>query len=113
MIDLKGRVIDAEALAQHRLHVTARGVAVVLTRDQHVGGERGEAARDLPHVQVVDLDDARLGDERAADGFGVESLRRGLEEHAARGLQQRQGRSRHQPGDEQRRDRVGALEARE
>ena len=67
MIDLQRRVIEREALVQHRLHLAPRGVAVALAADEHVRGERGEAARDFPDVQVVDLDDGRLLDERAKE----------------------------------------------
>jgi len=45
-------VLDAEALAQHRLELAAAPVAVVALGDEHVGGQGGEAARDLPDVGV-------------------------------------------------------------
>ena len=83
VVDLQRRVIEREALAQHRLHRAARRVAVAVGADEHVRRERREAAGDLPHVQVVDLDDALLGDERAADRLRVEALRRRLQEDRA------------------------------
>ena len=62
-------------------------------------------------MQIVDLNDARDGDERAPDSAGVKPLGCGLEEHAAGGLQQQIRRACHQPRDAQRRDRIGALKA--
>ena len=58
MVDLQRRVADAEALAQQLLQLAPAAVAVVVGRDDDVRGERREARRDLPDVQVVDLDDA-------------------------------------------------------
>ncbi len=56
VIDLQRRVVEREALPQHRLDSPARSVAVAVGADEHVRRERRKAARDLPHVQVVDLD---------------------------------------------------------
>ena len=58
VVDLQRRVADPEALAQQRLQLAPAPVAVVVGRDDDVRGERREARRDLPDVQVVDLDDA-------------------------------------------------------
>src|SRR5262249_62213958 len=55
VIDLEGRVLQPEALVQHRLHVAACEVAVALGCDEHVRREGGKAARDFPHVQIVYL----------------------------------------------------------
>ncbi len=111
VVDLQRRVVEAEALVQHRLHRAPRRVAVAVGADEHVRGERREAARDLPDVQVVNLDDVRLGDERRADRLRVETLGRGLQEDPPGGAHERDARADHQRGDQQRDDRVGALEA--
>ena len=79
--------------------------------DDDVGGEGRELGGDLPDVQVVDLDHARLFGHPAADPLGVDPLRRGLEEDPAGVAQQAVGRAQHQAGDQQRGDRVGPLEA--
>ena len=57
MVDLQRRVVDPEAVVQQPLELAAPGVAVVALGHEHVGGERREARRDLPDVQIVDLDD--------------------------------------------------------
>src|ERR1039457_1155814 len=67
VIHLQGRVIEAEALVQHRLHVTAGGVTVAVGGDEDVCRERGEAARDFPYVKIVNLDHPRPVHERLAD----------------------------------------------
>ena len=84
-------------------------VAVVAGRHEHVGGERREARGDLPDVQVVDLDDARGGGERAADRVRVHARGRALEQHAARSRAAGSRRSAASARDEQRGDRVGAV----
>src|SRR5271166_1269927 len=78
VIDLEGRVVQAEALVQHPLELAARGMAVAIRRDEHMGRQGREAARHLPHAQVVDLGDAGLGHERLADRTRVEALGGGL-----------------------------------
>ena len=113
MVDLQGGVIEAEPGVQHRLHIASRSMTVLLARDQHVCRQRGEAAGHLPHVQIVHLNDPRPLGERPADCLRVQPLRRCLEEYATRGLQQQVGRSRHDPGDAQRGDRVSALKPRQ
>ena len=103
---------DAERSLEHVGEPPPRRVAVAVGRDQHVRGQRGEARRDLPDVQVVHLDHAWLGDERAADLLGVETARRRLEEDPAGVAQQAVGRAQHQRRHEQRGDRVGPQPAR-
>ena len=88
-------------------------VAVALGADEDVRREGREAAGDLPDMQVVDFDDPRLADERAADRIGIEADGGRLEEDASGGLDERVARADHQPGDQQGDDRIGALEARE
>ena len=81
-------------------------------RDEHVRGQRREAARDFPHVEIVDLDHAGLADERLADRCrdrGPPAPPRG---RPGPRPSRARARARHQPRDEQRGDRVGALEAR-
>ena len=110
MIDLQGHVVDAEALAEDALEVPAHRVAVVAGPDEHVRGERGEARGDLPHVEVVDLDDSGLGGHRATDRLGIHALGRRLEQDAPRIAQQAPAGAEHERRDEQRRDAVGAIE---
>ena len=82
VVDLQRRVLDPEALADEAVELAAAGVAVVARRDEHVGGERREARRDLPDVQVVDLDDAGL--RRRARGRPPRSARPPASPRAAR-----------------------------
>ena len=70
-LDLERRVLDAEALAQQVGQLAAVGLGVAAGADGDVRGQRGHARRDLPDVQVVDLDDVVLGRQGPAD------LRRG------------------------------------
>ena len=58
VVHLQRGVLDLEALVQQPSSVAAGAVAVVAGADDHVRGQRREARRDLPHVQVVDLGDA-------------------------------------------------------
>ena len=71
MIHLQRRVVDPEAVVQQLLELApAAAVAVVARPHQHVRGQRREARGDLPHVQVVDLDDAGRTRESATDVLG-------------------------------------------
>jgi len=106
-------MFEREALVQHRLHLAPRVVAVAVAAHEHVRRERREAAGDFPYVQVVNLDDAGLADERRADRLRIEAFGRGLEEDPPGRAHEREPRARHQRGDQQRDDRVGALEARQ
>src|SRR5919206_4773294 len=67
VIDLQRRVPDAEAFLDEALQLAPAGMAVVAGSDEDVRGQRGEARRHLPDVQVVHLDDARRRSERAPD----------------------------------------------
>ena len=87
-------------------------VAVVSGAHDDVRRERRKPGGDLPDVQVVDLDDARLRGERVADLVRVEAGRGRLHEHPARGLQQPEGRVQHQRRDQQRGDRVARARSR-
>ena len=58
---------DPEALLEQPLELAAQLVAVVAGAHDDVRRQRREARGDLPDVQVVDLDDARLGGEHVAD----------------------------------------------
>ena len=90
------RVVDAELALDQLGELEPGAVAVGVGLDRDVGGEGGELRGDLPDVQVVDLDDARLLGHRAADPVGVDALRRGLEEDAAGVAQQAVGGVEHQ-----------------
>ena len=61
VVDLERRVLETEALAEQALEPPPRGVAVDARRDEHMRGERGEAARHRPDVQIVDLARPRPG----------------------------------------------------
>ena len=86
-------------------------MAVGLRLDEDVGRERREAGADLPDVEVVYLGHVGVAGHRAADLLDVDARRRHLEQDAARGAQQPDGGADHQRGDEERGDRVGAVEA--
>src|SRR5215218_10974873 len=79
VLDLQRRVADREALLEEVLEPAPDPVAVVPRGDEHVGGEGGEAGGHLPDVQIVDLDNAGVGREGAADGVRVEVARGALE----------------------------------
>src|SRR6476659_10272961 len=111
MLDLDGRVVDVEFTLDQLGQLEAGSVTVGILADGDVGGKGGEFGGDLPDVQVVDLDDARLFGHHAADPVGVELLGRGLEEDPPRVTQQPDRRAQHQAGNQQRGDRVGAVEA--
>ena len=111
VVDLERRVLDAEALAEHRGELAAARVAVVVGRHQHVRGERDEARGHLPDVQVVDLDDAGSAGHRAADDLRVRAARGRLEQHAAGVAHEAPAAPQHQRRDAQRGDPVGGVEA--
>ncbi len=111
VVDLQGGVLDLEGVVDEPVHRPAGDVAVGVLIDGHVGGEGGEAGGDFPDVEVVDFDDAGLGGEGLADGVGVDPLRCGFEEDAPGGFHQSVAGVDHQPGDQERDDRVGAVKA--
>src|SRR6476659_736814 len=88
VVDLEGGVVDVEAFLEQLLKRAAQLVAVVPGPDHHVGRERGKPRGDLPHVQVVHLDDPGLAGQRVTDLLGIETGGRGLHEHPAGGLEQ-------------------------
>src|ERR1700757_1977278 len=67
VIDLERGVVDVEAVLEQPLQGPAQLVAVVARAHHDVRRQRGKARGDLPDVQVVDLDHARLPDQGAAD----------------------------------------------
>ena len=67
VIHLQRRVLDPEAVVQELLELAPPAVAVVARRHEHVRGQRREAGRDLPDVQIVDLHDPRRTRESATD----------------------------------------------
>ena len=71
VVHLQRRVVDPEAVVQELLELAPAAVAVVARAHEHVRGERREARGDLPHVEVVDLDDPGRTGERAADVLGA------------------------------------------
>ena len=112
MVDLERRVLELEPLAKHGLDPAADSVAVGARVDEHVRRERRKAGRDRPHVEVVHLDDARHGEDRAADVLGGHAARRRLQEDAHGLAEQPPGAGEHEHADEQRDERVGELPAR-
>ena len=73
VLDLKGRVLELEALAQEHLELAADRMAIGAGGDEHVRGERREAGGDRPEVQVVHADDTLRGGHRRADLARVHS----------------------------------------
>src|SRR2546422_464985 len=88
VIDLEGRVVDAEALVEQLLELAADRMAIVAGVDEHVRGKRREARADLPDVQVVHALDVRMGGDRGADRLDAHPGRRRLEQDAARVAQE-------------------------
>ena len=84
VVDLQRRVGDAETGVQHPLDRAADAWQSSPSCDEDVGRQRRESARDLPDVQVVDLDDPRLGRDRASDRLGMEPARGRLEKNERR-----------------------------
>src|SRR5215218_10486703 len=84
VLDLKSRMVELEALEQDAFQVAADAVAVAAGGDQHVGGQRGEAGRDRPDVEVVDLHDAVGRRQRMTDLVGVDAGRSLLEQDRER-----------------------------
>ncbi len=81
VIDLEGRVVNAEALADERLQLPAALMAIVAGRDHDVGRKRREARGHLPDVQVVHLHHAGVRGQRAADRLRIQAGRSRLHEH--------------------------------
>src|SRR3954447_23073903 len=99
VLHLKRRVADLEAFVEDSLEPAAGVVAIAVAAHPDVRRQRWELGGDLPDVEVVDLDDARLPDERAADLVGVESRRCRLHEHAPGRPQEHPGRAEHEGDD--------------
>jgi hypothetical protein len=94
VVDLEGGVVDGEALVEQLLELAADAVTVVAgVVDEHVCRERGEAARDLPDVQVVHVLDVRVRGDRTPDLLDAHPFRRCLEQDAAGVAQQPSGGS--------------------
>jgi hypothetical protein len=56
-------MVDPEAIVQHLLEAAPDSVAVVAGTDEHVHGESRETGRDLPDMQVVNVDYAGIAGE--------------------------------------------------
>ncbi len=112
VLNLQRRMGDAEVALEHHRQLVASPVAVGARPHEDVRGQRREPRGDLPHVQVVDLDDVRRASHRVADRVDVDALRRGLEEDPPGVAQQPPRRVEHQRADRQRGDRVGGVPAR-
>ena len=81
-VDLKSRVGDAEALADQRFEIVEQLMGVGSRLGDDVGGERREAARDRPDMQVVHLLHPGVIRHRLADLVGVTSGRGFLHQDA-------------------------------
>jgi len=106
MLDLQRRVFDREPLVDRVLDREPGGVAIVLGADEDVGGQGWKSRRDLPDVEVVDLDYPGDGRHRAPDCVGIDPARGGLEEDPAGLDEQRPGSPEHDRGNDQRCDPV-------
>src|SRR5436190_23827446 len=80
VVDLQGRMAQAELFLEQVLEAAPGGVTVGVRRDEHVGGEGGKAARHRPDVEVVHLDDVGVPRERRGYGGRLDPGRRRLEE---------------------------------
>ena len=82
VVDLERRVFEIEALAEDGLDLAADRVAVRARVDEHVRGESRKAGRDRPDMEVVHLNDARHGEDRAPNVLGGHAARCRLQEDA-------------------------------
>ena len=112
VVDLQRRVVDPEPLVERELERAADPVAVLAAADEHVRREGREAGADLPDMEVVDAVDARMLEDRLGDVPGREPFRGRFEQDPPGDAQERPGGEEHRARDEQRRDRVCAVEAR-
>ena len=72
VLDLKGRMLDLEAILEQPGQSTPELVTIPVRVDDDVRRERREAGGDLPDVEIVNLDDPALSGERVADLLGVD-----------------------------------------
>ena len=76
MVDLERHVVEIEPLLEQSLEAAARVVAVRARRHEHVRGQRREAARHRPDVEVVHPDDVGVERKRARDVVRFDARRR-------------------------------------
>ena len=94
------------------MSIVRRGsVAVGFGVDWDVRGSGRESGGNFPNVEVATSTDARLAGQCSADLARVDAFGGGLEEDPCGGLHERGAGANHDPGDQQRDDRVRALEA--
>jgi hypothetical protein len=74
VIDLEGRVLDAEAVIEHTFKVAADRMTVIPRMDKHMRGERWEVGADRPDMKVVNTLHVRVRGERLPDLFDVHAL---------------------------------------
>ena len=99
-------------VAEQRLQLAPARVAVLVGRDDDVGGDGREAGRDLPDVQVVDLDDARVRGERACRSrCGSTPCGEASSSTREASRSRRQPERDHEPGDDERGDAVELADA--
>jgi hypothetical protein len=84
VVDLKRRVLDAVLAEQNVFELAPPSMAVLTAFDEHVCGERREAGRDRPDVEIVDFDDAGDLHQAPADLPGVHASGRPLEQDVDR-----------------------------
>jgi hypothetical protein len=111
VVDLKRGVLDVEVVVEQRVHGPSGGVAVGVGVDQDVRGQGRESGGDFPDVEVVDLDDAGLAGELLVRFGRVDASGAASRKIRAEAFTERVAGADHEPGDQQRDDRVGALEA--
>src|SRR6516225_11069202 len=91
VVDLEGRVAHAEPVLEQPLQRPPVGMAVVSRLHDNVRRQSRKPGGDLPYVQVVNLDDARLGRECSPDLLGIEARWGSLHEHPSGLLEQSVG----------------------
>ena len=78
VVDLQRRVLDPELVVKQALELAPAAVAVLPRCDENVRGQRREAGRDRPDVEVVDLDHAGRASEALARASSA-SIPRGVD----------------------------------
>ncbi len=113
MVDLKRRVLDAVLAQEHVLELAPARVAILISLDEDMRGEGGEAGRDRPDVQVVHLDDPRHLGQTTTEPAGIHAPRGSLEQDVHGVAQDRPGAREDQERDRHAGKRVGVAPARE
>ena len=78
VLDLQGRMVDAEALVERQVDPIDEGIVVVSVRADQVRGHRDLAGPQRPDMQVVDGADAGLPRKEIAHRLLVDRARHGV-----------------------------------